>query len=89
MGDELLVAADVVEEYAALTSKAPKTATRLGEALRGQASRYDRMVTMLRSLEWAGHDEDGVASCPECNWNKGSHDPKGCALDALLEEISR
>ena len=49
----------------------------------------DRMVTMLRSLEWAGHDEDGVASCPECNWNKGSHDPKGCALDALLEEISR
>jgi hypothetical protein len=45
----------------------------------------DRMVTMLRSLEWAGGD-DGRPCCPVCKCADGHYD---CTLNALLEEMGR
>jgi hypothetical protein len=66
------------------------------KAARVESSRYDRMVKMLRQLEWAGATagDGGLAACPRCGAEldftapKSDHRP-GCTLNALLEEVGR
>jgi hypothetical protein len=53
----------------------------------------DRLVAMVRRMEWAGDEPDfvgGGACCPVCEAPRGarSHAPN-CELAALLEEVNR
>jgi hypothetical protein len=64
--------------------------------------RYDRMVAMLRELEWVSHTTVGLEYnettplfCPICDQEKDyGHQRKDeyrepCPLDALLNEVDR
>ena len=63
---------------------------RIAEAIDKLVAERDRLMAMLRRLEFAGLDVDSEEECVCCvcgamNWPKPQHTP-GCALAALLAE---
>jgi hypothetical protein len=55
------------------------------DAIRAHHALHDRMVSMLRKLEWIG---EGHPRCPECNRLRPDHS-QVCELESLLDEVGR
>ena len=58
----------------------------------GTPSLHDRLVAMVRRLEWASEvagDGEALGSCPVCGGVEFRGHKPGCELAALLEEVGR
>lgn len=84
LGEDLVVAAMIAEEYAALTSRGPTEETPLSARLKQWARLAPEMVSMLKEL--AEGDAGECCMCGRGYMETARHAPD-CRLAALLREL--